>query len=80
MITIPQSFKDSVNSLVEVQGKKGRAREALSNFYETVLEDWGRASAETQPMLRAQLDFLEGYMEGPAAVLADLKHLNRRRR
>ena len=79
-VEIPKSFKDSVITIVRSGGRRGQAVENLEKFHDTVKADYERAAAqgsEAASLLKAEMHFIEGFLEGPGAVHHDIHHIKK---
>lgn len=68
------TIRELVDRIVDTHGKRGEAVFRLNQLHDT-LEDELEATTDEQEKTRLEhdLEFLEGYQETPAALLADLK-------
>lgn len=68
------TIKELVNKIVDTHGKRGEAVFRLNQLHDK-LEDEMEAATDPQEKKRISddLEFLEGYQETPAALLADLQ-------
>lgn len=72
---VPQSsIRTACDQIVDCYGPKGKAVEKLQTLYANLQaelereQDWQR-----QITLKGEIAFMEGYMETPAARIADIK-------
>lgn len=74
-----RSIRELVDCLVEKEGRKGRASEALAELKGQLEQDIETAQDEgVKRRHKEDLWFVEGYMQTPAAAIADINSANRK--
>lgn len=76
------TIRELVDRIVDREGPRGLAVAKLAELHTKLTQELeGATEATAQARLKADLAYLEGYQEAPAAQLADLKArpLHRRR-